>query len=272
MIDERTQMVDAQLNSFEMLLCFEQWCRHKTFWAIEQQAVCLQRAREAVVVLLESIKESFPRGVEKEGWRLAKFHHLKHMVEDIAKFGAPENTSANRPEHNHRYFAKMPGRRSQKRHHTFNRQVARRLADSWVLRHLEHLLEGTAASHRTPQGGFAHAMEALHARVEAVTPPGTDASVGGDTAGHSEAISDPAAVTTQSHTDDALDESVGSGTKYWVVWEFHDRTPKSTHGELVVHVLSFDGKSRIPPTAVDGPTKMESTLERLGFQFASSKA
>ena len=52
---------------------------------------------------------------------------------------------------------------------------------------------------------------------------------------------------------DALDESVGSGTKYWVVWEFRDRTPKSTHGELVVHVLSFDGKSRIPPMAVDGP-------------------
>ena len=95
MIDERTHMVDTQLNTFEMLLCFEQWCRHKTFWAIEQQAVCLQRAREAVVVLLESIKESFPRGVEKEGWRLAKFHHLKHMVEDIAKFGAPENTSVN---------------------------------------------------------------------------------------------------------------------------------------------------------------------------------
>ena len=150
----------------------------------------------------------------------------------------------------------MPGCRSQKRHHTFNRQVARRLADSWVLRHLEHLLEGTAPHSSTPQGGFAHAtMEALHARAEDATPPGTDASIGDDTAGPTDdAISDTATATTQSHTNDALDESVGSGTKYWVVWEFHDRTPKSTHGELVVHVLSFDGKSRIPPTAVDGPS------------------
>ena len=58
---------------------------------------------------MENIKESFPRGRDQPGWWLAKFHHLLHMVEEIGKFGAPENMSANHPEHNHQYFAKMPG-------------------------------------------------------------------------------------------------------------------------------------------------------------------
>ena len=53
-----------------------------------------------------------------------------------------------------------------------------------------------------------------------------------------------------------------------MLWEFHDRTPKSTHGELVVHVLSFDGKSRIPPRAVDGP-KMNDVPGRLAEHYYS---
>ena len=60
MIDQRTKRVEDQLNTFEMLLCFEQWCRRKTFWAIEQQAACKQSARDAVIILMESIKTSFP--------------------------------------------------------------------------------------------------------------------------------------------------------------------------------------------------------------------
>ena len=44
---------------------------------------------------MENIKESFPRGRDQLGWQIAKFHHLLHMVEEIGKFGAPENTSAN---------------------------------------------------------------------------------------------------------------------------------------------------------------------------------
>ena len=99
MIAECTKRVEDQLNTSEMLLCFEQWCCCKTFWAIEQEAACKQCTQDAVIVLMESIKASFMCGVDEADWHLAKFHQLIHRVEGIAKFRVPENTSA----------TKMPG-------------------------------------------------------------------------------------------------------------------------------------------------------------------
>ena len=253
MIDQRTKRVEDQLNTFEMLLCFEQWCHRKTFWAIEQQAACKQSARDAVIILMESIKTSFPRGVEEEGWRLAKFHQLLHMVEGIAKFGAPENTSANRPEHNHRYFAKMPGRRSQKRHNTFNRQVARRLSDSWLLQHLEKLME---------QWGGSFALEMEEKKMQQY---GTEEKKG------EVLVDDEGAATVEvqegEETEtDALEESFESGTKFWICWEFEECASNTDEGQLLVHATSFDGKRIINNKALDGP-KIEGVSGHLAEHY-----
>ena len=244
MIDKRTQMVEDQLNTFEMLLCFEQWCRRKSFWAIEQQTMCLQRAREAVIILMENIKESFPRGGDQPGWRLAKFHHLLHMVEEIGKFGAPENTSANRPEHNHRYFAKMPGRRSQKRHSTFNRQVGQRLADAWLLRHLANLMERNGDADWASGLPLTATSPAPCVAPENGTPARETSTFPPIPRGHlADAATPP----------DVLAESFDAGTKFWIQWEFQESQADATTGTLKVDVMTLDTHMRIQATTLDGP-------------------
>ena len=66
-------------------------------------------------------------------WNFPKFHELLHIIEDISRFGAPINYSAERPESLLIPAAKQPGRRSQKRHATYVQQAARCLSSSYMI-------------------------------------------------------------------------------------------------------------------------------------------
>ena len=87
-----------------------------TFWAIEQQVVCKQCAQErccrSLYWLMERIlRASFPRGVDEEGWCLAKFHHLIHAYggRDCKIQGSSQKTHLPTGESTTRGIAKMPG-------------------------------------------------------------------------------------------------------------------------------------------------------------------
>ena len=60
----------------------------------------------------------------------------------IIAYGAPKNFDAQCPEHNHKYTAKIPGRRSQKTHSgsQFEHQVAVRVSQAMIIDELYHTI------------------------------------------------------------------------------------------------------------------------------------
>ena len=68
----------------------------------------------AIRIMMKEIIKNAPR-VDKNGWRLQKFHDLLHVVRDIDNFGSPNNVDAAPNEHNLIDFAKRSGRRAHKK-------------------------------------------------------------------------------------------------------------------------------------------------------------
>jgi hypothetical protein len=64
------------------------------------------------------------------GWKVSKFHELKHIVRFISAFGASRGYNASRPEEHHKAHAKRPARCPQKNIKTIDQQCARRIADT----------------------------------------------------------------------------------------------------------------------------------------------
>jgi hypothetical protein len=116
------------LQLLECLLVFDAWTRQPTFWRVGDAAAAA-RVDASIRVLMQRVQERLPR-VKDNGWSLPTFHSLLHLVREIGDFGAPMNYCAERPECNHVVFAKRPGRRSQKRYATYERQVATRICDA----------------------------------------------------------------------------------------------------------------------------------------------
>jgi hypothetical protein len=85
--------------------------------------------------LMQMCKSCIPTD-KSASWHFSKFHKLLHIVEDIVRFGAPINYSAERPES---LFlipaAKQPGRRSQNFHDgsSYGRQAAQRLSALFMI-------------------------------------------------------------------------------------------------------------------------------------------
>ena len=119
------------INVFEKLLCFDAWTRKAAYWNMNDTEAPI-RAKLAIQNLLKLLQEKVPRK-DGQAWRLAKFHEMLHLVDEIMKYGALREYAADRPEHNHIAKAKRPGRRAQKRHKTFERQTATRLADTLII-------------------------------------------------------------------------------------------------------------------------------------------
>ena len=74
------------------------------------------------------------------GWALSKIHELLHVPMFITWFGAPMNYHTGACEHNHKYQAKIPGRRAAKNQKTFTKSVARNIVDAHVLEVFMELL------------------------------------------------------------------------------------------------------------------------------------
>ncbi len=119
---------------FEALLCFDAWLMQDTFWDSSNSAHAMRSARFSIETLLKLCKKNIPT-VKENCWKFPKFHELLHVVDDIERFGAPQNFNAEQPESLLKYAAKRPGRRAQKRHAgcVYELQSAQRLADSLII-------------------------------------------------------------------------------------------------------------------------------------------
>ena len=140
--DEGWQILESTLNTalapvlqvFEALLCFDAWLSKPTFWNKSNELEAKRIAQASIRQLLDMCCHSIPTR-NTNPWKFPKFHELLHIVDDICRFGAPQNYSAQRPESLLIAAAKQPGRRAQKRHlgSTFEMQSAQRLADTVMI-------------------------------------------------------------------------------------------------------------------------------------------
>ena len=124
--------MEAVLGTIECLLCFEAWLDQFTFWDVNDTTGEADKAEAAIASLMRLIVKYLPR-LKGNGWKVSKFHEIKHIVRFIGVFGAPRGYNASRPEEHHKAHAKRPGRRSQKDMNTIDQQCARRIADTIVI-------------------------------------------------------------------------------------------------------------------------------------------
>ena len=105
-----------------------------TFWDSSNSAQAMQSAQSLIEALLKLCKNNIP-AFKENGWKFPKFHELLHVVDDIERFGAPQNFNAERPESLLIHAAKRPGRRAQKLHVgcVYELQSAQRVAESFVI-------------------------------------------------------------------------------------------------------------------------------------------
>ena len=67
------------------------------------------------------------------GWALSKVHDLLHIPKFITRFGSPLNYNTGFCEHNHKYQAKIPGRKAAKRQETFTKSIAQNIVNTYVI-------------------------------------------------------------------------------------------------------------------------------------------
>ena len=146
------------LGTTESLLCFEAWLDQYTFWEIGDPHNEATEAEAAICSLMKLITTYLPR--EKgSGWKVSKFHEIKHIVCFIRTFGAPGGYNASRPEEHHKVHAKRPGRRSQKNVDTIDQQCGRRIADGFVIDTMHSLFETKPQLNTLSPGGVANSAD-----------------------------------------------------------------------------------------------------------------
>ena len=122
------------ISVFEALLCFDQWLNQPTYWTVEHHQESKITVNAAITKLMQMCIHSIPLA-KKKTWKFPKFHELKHILEDMERFGASINYCAQRPESLLIPVAKQPGRRAQKRHtgSSYELQAAQRLSYSLMI-------------------------------------------------------------------------------------------------------------------------------------------
>jgi hypothetical protein len=127
-------VLNNYMKVFCQLLLFYAWMsRSDGYWELENLRG-KRRASKAIRDLMLLITTECHRAAG-QGWNISKLHELLHVTTFIELFGAPSNYDAGPCERMHQDVAKKPGRSSQKRHATFTKQAAERLADSLLIEH-----------------------------------------------------------------------------------------------------------------------------------------
>jgi hypothetical protein len=113
---------------FEAMLCFDEWLRKDTYWADHNAEVTKAIVSLSIAQLMPLSKKYIPTS-KSTAWNYPKFHEMMHIVDDMSRFGAPQNFCAQRPESLFIVAAKQPGRGAQKRHIgvVYELQAAQRL-------------------------------------------------------------------------------------------------------------------------------------------------
>lgn len=122
------------LELFEAIICFDAWLKQPTYWSVDEEKVSKENALNSIRQFLEMCRSRIPTD-KSDRWNFPKFHELLHIVDDISRFGSPNNFSAERPESLLIPAAKRPGRRAQKRHQgsAYELQAAQRLTSSFMI-------------------------------------------------------------------------------------------------------------------------------------------
>ena len=112
---DKAQLFEG-INVFECMLCLDEWMNQHTFWNAQTYARSKRAAYKAIVTLMEMCKTHIPLTGSKTSWKFPKFHELLHILDDMERFGAPVNFSAQHPELLLIFAAKQLDRRAQKHH------------------------------------------------------------------------------------------------------------------------------------------------------------
>jgi hypothetical protein len=139
-LDKHFPLITAVLGTMEALLCFEAWLDQHSFWELGDPDYEADEAEAAIRAMMDLITTYLPRQAGN-GWKLSKFHEIKHIVRFIGVFGAPRGYNASRPEEHHKAHAKRPGRRSQKNVDTIDQQCGKRIADAFVINTMHRLFQ-----------------------------------------------------------------------------------------------------------------------------------
>jgi hypothetical protein len=128
-----TDLVDI-LELFEAMLCFDAWLNQDTYWLLDTTEVAKRQLVTSIQHLMDMCAARIP-STKQHAWNFPKFHELLHLPDDMERFGASINFSAQRPESLLIPAAKLPGRRAQKRHEgsSYEIQSAQRLADTHII-------------------------------------------------------------------------------------------------------------------------------------------
>jgi len=98
------------IEILEALLTFDAWLNQDQYWKLKCHSNAMHNAQESIRMLLKLCVKRFP----DHKWEVPKFHEMLHVVEDMHRFGASKNFSAQRPESLLITAAKRPGKRAPK--------------------------------------------------------------------------------------------------------------------------------------------------------------
>ena len=120
------------VNMIEMLLSCMTWLSSGPFWktADHRHAAI---AEESIDTMIENMVSNTPR-LEGNGWCIIKLHDLRHICQQINKFGAPMNWDSSTGERNLKEHAKNPAKTAQMRgYKTFLEQTLKRTVERQAL-------------------------------------------------------------------------------------------------------------------------------------------
>ena len=113
---------------FEHLLMFEQWMCKETGFGNQDE---LMTSRSRIYHLLKQMKNTLQRQSGNE-MKLLKYHVLRHLVDDIDRFGSPQNYNGGPCEANFKPQKQM-AKLTQRHQNTFIEQMGHRLSESFCL-------------------------------------------------------------------------------------------------------------------------------------------
>lgn len=128
----------------ETLLQWERWLRSDT---MEMRHV--RKAREKHRFIMYLIKKVAERRKGME-FKITKFHQILHMADDIVNFGVPMETDTGANESGHK-ATKKAARLTQRNEQTFDKQVAIRLEEVYLIEMAKSEIDGYFATGRPNQ-------------------------------------------------------------------------------------------------------------------------
>jgi len=131
-LKDNGKTVQDIIEVLEALLTFDAWLNQDSYWALQNATRYMRSAQNSIQALLQLCKECFPH----HKWQFPKFHEMLHIINDMERFGATKNFSAQRPESLLIHAAKRPGRRARKIQSgaAYDVQAANRVIESFFIK------------------------------------------------------------------------------------------------------------------------------------------